>query len=417
MITVEQFDYITYLYFNEGKSQRSIASIVGVRRKTVKRAIENKENKSTSKRQKERPINGDFKNLIKNMVLENSTKPKKHKLTKLRIYELIKDEGYARSYSAFTFIVRKIEEGLSLCEKEVYLKLKPAKVTMQVDFGEIIVMDKEIPRKVIAFCAKLAHSKGEFIKAYPRQSTEFFLDGLNSAFIFFRGVPKKIIFDNLKQAVKSINSNCERILQENFIAFKSFYCFDAVFCGPTKGDEKGMVENLVKYTRNNYFLPYPNFNGYEKLNDFLYQKCTERLHKNKFKDKLWYTRLAEETSIHFLSLKDMFDPAVIITAKVDTYQLVHIDNNKYSVPTNYVGKKVTVKKYPFKIDISFNGILIATHDRLFDKSKEYLNPYHYLDLLKKRARAFDDSVVMKQWVTKNIFYISSAASSTFKIKK
>jgi len=39
-----------------------------------------------------------------------------------------------------------------------------------------------------------------------------------------------------------------------------------VFCGPGKGNEKGLVENLVKYTRNNYFLPYPNFKNFEELN-------------------------------------------------------------------------------------------------------------------------------------------------------
>jgi transposase len=405
VIAVEQFDYIRYLYFNEGKSQRAIAKIVGIHRKSVKRAIENKENKYTSRKPKESPINADFKDLIKSMVFENSTKPKKHKLTKLRMHELIKAEGYAGSYSAFTFIVRKIEEELNLSQKEAYLKLEPAKGSMQVDFGEMVVMDKGVPRKVIAFCAKLSYSKGEFIKSYPRQSTEFFLDGLNSAFIFFGGVPKKIKFDNLKQAVKSITSNGERILQESFMSFKAFYCFDAIFCGPAKGNEKGMVENLVKYTRNNYFLPYPQFNTYEKLNDFLHQKCIERLNKNKFENKLWYTRLAEETSTHFLALKDIFDPAVIIDAKVDTYQLVHVDNNRYSVPSEYVGKKVSIKKYPFKIDVSFNGTLVASHDRLFGKNKELLNPYHYLDLLKRKARAFEEAVVIKQWNLPEIFDI------------
>ena len=405
VIAVEQFDYIRYLYFNEGKSQRAIAKLLGIHRRTVKRAIENKENKYTSKKLKQSPINGAFKDLIKVMVHENSSKPRKHKLTKLRMYELIKAEGYAGSYSAFTFIVRKIEEELNISQKEAYLKLEPEKGSMQVDFGEMIVMNKGVPKKVIVFCAKLSYSKGEFIKAYPRQSTEFFLDGLNSAFLFFGGIPKKIIFDNLKQAVNSITNNGERILQENFIAFKAFYCFDAIFCGPAKGNEKGRVENLVKYTRNNYFLPYPQFEGYVKLNLFLNQKCIERLNKNKIKENPWHTKLAEERQTHFLTMNDIFDPAVIITAKVDTYQLVHVESNRYSVPSNYVGKKVCIKKYPFSIEISFDGTLIASHDRLFGKCKEILDPYHYLDLLKKKAKAFENAIVIKQWKLPNIFYI------------
>jgi hypothetical protein len=87
----------------------------------------------------------------------------------------------------------------------------------------------------------------------------------------------------------------------------------------------------------------------------------------------------------------------LTTAKIDTYQLAHIDRNRYSVPTEYVGKRVDVKIHPFKIKIVFKGKVIAEHDRLFSKNKDSLNPYHFLDLLMKKARAYDDALVIKQW--------------------
>jgi transposase len=74
---------------------------------------------------------------------------------------------------------------------------------------------------------------------------------LVSTFSFLKHVPKKIIFDNLKPAVKRVLTGKERILQEAFLKFQSFYCFESGFCGPGKGNEKGMVENLVKYVENN----------------------------------------------------------------------------------------------------------------------------------------------------------------------
>ena len=196
MIELVQYDYIRFLFFNEGLSKRDIARRVGVHRNTVTRAIETNDNTYSLTVEKARPINGPFEEKIKLMVEENFHKPRKHKLTKSRMYELMQDEGYEGSYSTFTYQTRKIEEEFHLSTKEAFLKLDHPRGVLQVDFGEMIVMDKGIPRKTHVFCAKLSSEKAEFVQAYPRQSTEFFFEGLTKSFEFFGGVPKKIIFDN-----------------------------------------------------------------------------------------------------------------------------------------------------------------------------------------------------------------------------
>lgn len=403
MIELVQYDYIRFLYFNESVSKREIARRLNVHRNTVTRAIESDGNKYTLKKEKDKPVNGDFEDKIKLMIKDNQMQPKKYKLTKTRMFELITDEGYQGSYSSFTYIARKIEEELDISSKEAYLKLEHSLGVMQVDFGEMIVMDKGVPRKVQTFCAKLAREKGEFVQAYPRQSTEFLFHGMNKAFEFFGGIPKKIIFDNFKQAVKEVKQGTERILQDEFLKFKAFYAFDAEFCGPGKGNEKGLVENLVKYTRNNYFLPYIEFKGFDGLNKWLLNKCWNRLHKQKIESMTWYEMICRSKENHFLNLKDFYDCAKITTAKIDTYQLAHIDKNRYSVPTPFVGKKVDVRIYPFRISISYKNNIIAEHERLFAKNKDALDPYHFLDLLMKKTRAFDDACVMKQWELPKVF--------------
>lgn len=405
MIELVQYDYIRFLFFNEGLSKREIARRVGVHRDTVTRAIESNDNTYKLTVEKNRPVNGPFEEKIKLMVEENFHKPRKHKLTKSRMYELMQNEGYEGSYSAFTYQVRKIEEESHLSIKEAFLKLDHSKGVMQVDFGEMIVMDKGFPRKVHVFCAKLSSEKAEFVRAYPRQSTEFFFDGLNKSFEFFGGVPKKIIFDNLKQAVKEVKSGTERIQQEDFLRFKAFYAFEAEFCGPGKGNEKGLVENLVKYTRNNYFLPYLEFKGFDHLNEILLTKCWNRLQSKKIEGLLWQEALLESRKEYFLPIKEYYDCAKITTAKVDTYQLIHVDRNRYSVPTAFVGKKVDVKIYPFKVIASYKNNIIAEHERLFSKSKDSLDPYHFLDLLMKKSRAYDDALVIKNWQLPEIFQV------------
>ena len=400
MIGKIQYNYIRFLYFNKHKSQRAIAKEMGIHRATVKRAIENPEQKYHMNVERDKPVNGDFEKRIKHLLEYNSNQPKNQKLTKRRIYELICEEGYKGSYSSFTYQARKIEEKLGINQKEGFLKLVPLRGSMQADFGEVYVMQDKMPRKIHVFCAKLCYSKVEFVKAYPGESTEFFFDGLTSAFDFFGGVPKKIIFDNLKPAVKEVLTGRERILQEEFVKFQSFYCFESEFCGPAKGNEKGMVENLVKYVENNYFLPRVEFKSFDILNLELKEKCHQRLKKGRYEGESWEKRILDED---FLPLKERYVYARIKEAKVDTYQLIHLEKNRYSVPTNYVGKKVEIHIYPFKVKVIYKGEVIAEHERMFGKNKESLNPYHFLPLLRKKARAYEQAKVIQDWGLPQIY--------------
>lgn len=394
MIEMVQYDYIRFLYYNQNKSKRAIAREVGVHRNTVTKAIENPEQRYNLTVERDKPVNHSIIDRVKWLITDNQVKPKKHRLTKTRMYNLLCEEGYKGSYSAFTYLTRKIEEEFNINSKEAYLKLNPIKGSMQVDFGEMVVMHNQVPRKVYVFCAKLCYSKIEFVIAYPYQRTEYFFDGLNSAFAFFGGVPRKVIFDNLKPAVKEILEGPDRELQEEFLKFKSFYCFEAIFCGPGKGNEKGMIENLVKYVRNNYFLPYLEFTDFESLNSRLLKECQQRLEKGIHKGEAWTKLVLME---EFLPFEEVYQYARITSSSVDTYQLIHVDRNRYSVPTRYVGKKVQVRIYPFKIIVSYKGVVIAEHNRLFGRDKECLNPYHYLALLQKKARAYDQAKVIQDW--------------------
>lgn len=402
MIEMVQHDYIRFLYFNQNKSQRAIAREMGIHRNTVKKAINNPEQQYNLTIKRDKPVNGPFAARIKELVEYNHNQPRKLQLTKNRMHQLLLEEGYRGSYSSFTYQARQIENELGINQNEAFLKLIPLKGSMQVDFGEVYVMHNGLPRKTFAFCAKLCYSKPEFVKAYPLQKTEFFFDGLVSAFAFFGGVPKKIIFDNLKPAVKKILKGKKRELQDEFLKFKSIYCFDAEFCGPGKGNEKGMIENLVKFVKKNYFLPRLEFESFESLNAELLQKCRQRLEKGIYQGESWTKRLLEED---FLPFNEIYQYARVKEARVDTYQLIHLERNRYSVPTNYVGKKVQVKIYPFKVVITYKGDIIAEHDRLFGRDKESLNPYHFLSLLRKKVRAYEQAKVIHDWELPAIYEI------------
>ncbi len=400
MIEMVRYKLIRELYYNQQKSKREISRELGVHRNTVTRAIENPNQEYHRGVPTKSPVNDCYRSKIEKMLMENSQKPKNEKLTKTRMYELMCEEGYQGSYSAFTYSARKIEEEMDLKVPETFLKLEPIKGSMQVDFGETYVIDEGKKKRVYFFAAKLCHGKGELVKSYPLQRTEFLFDGLISAFEFFDFVPRRIIFDNLTQAVKTILSGPDRITQEKFCKFQSHFNFEAVFCGAGKGNEKGRIENLVKYIKNNYFLPWLEFDGFAPLNDYLLGKCLSRMKEAKFEGRPWTELMLEE---EFLPLVNDFENCQLKEVKVDTYQLVQIERNKYSVPAKYAQKKVLASIYPFEIVLSYKEKMIATHKRLFGRGEENLYPYHFLPVLKKKARAYDEAKFIQNWDLPAIF--------------
>jgi transposase len=92
-------------------------------------------------------------------------------------------------------------------------------------------------------------SNAGFVYPLPAQNQECFLEGMKRLFEHIGGVPRRLRFDNLPAAVVSVGKGGERELTEMFTRFKLHYRFEAEFCGPAKGNEKGHVENKVGYTR------------------------------------------------------------------------------------------------------------------------------------------------------------------------
>ena len=73
-----------------------------------------------------------------------------------------------------------------------------------------------------------------FHRAYPRATQQAFLEGHELAFKRFGGVFKRLRYDNLKSAVKKILQGHRREETARFIAFRSHWRFEAVFCNPGK---------------------------------------------------------------------------------------------------------------------------------------------------------------------------------------
>ena len=116
------------------------------------------------------------------------------------------------------------------------------------------------------------------------------------------GVPPRLRFDNMTTAVAQVLKDGERVLTEGFTRFMLHYRFQADFCNPASGNEKGNVENKVGYSRRNAFVPVPVITSFEEFNEQLLEWCEKDADRLHYKHKVPIRELWEEDKAALLEL-------------------------------------------------------------------------------------------------------------------
>ena len=153
--------------------------------------------------------------------------------------------------------------------REMFVPLSHAPGHAQCDFGEALVIIGGVEQKAHYLILDLTYSDGCFVKAYPAETTEAYLDGHVSAFAFLGGVPQSVLYDNTRLAVARILGDGRRKRTRAFTQLVSHYLFEDRLGRPGKGNDKGKVEGLVGYVRRNFLVPIPSFESFTALNDHL----------------------------------------------------------------------------------------------------------------------------------------------------
>ncbi len=283
----------------------------------------------------------------------------------------------------------------------IYLPLAyDAGIDAQVDWGEATVKMAYEMMVVQLFVMRLCYSRKLFVMAFPTQRQEAFFWGHVQAFAHFNGVPHRISYDNLKTAVNRILQGRQREEQKDFTRFRSHYLFESHFCTPGQGHEKGGVESDVGYVRRNFLVPMPEVAGFEALNQLLLKACQEDdLRRVERSEQTIGERWQDELS-HLQPLPE--HPFACCTSREVTlngYGQVSLDTNRYSVPADKARKEMTLRAYPFHIEIVADNQVIATHKRSYGRHQDVLEPLHYLPLLEQRSGAFEHAQPMRQWRT------------------
>ena len=410
MIHMADVEVIRKQYYVHQKSIRQISRELGHTRKTIRKVLFGDGGPPRYNRHKPypEPVLGPYKKTIRQWLEEDGRRPRKQRHTAKRVYDRLEKEcNFQGTYSAIRKYIARYKKEKMRKQMEVFIPLEfsPGE-NAQCDWeeAEVFIGGKlEVAR---LFHIKLSYSRMPFCMSFPIQRQEAFFEGHKEAFKFYGGVPKEITYDNLKVVVKRILEGRDREEQEAFTHFRSHYLFDSYFCSRGRGNEKGRVENSIKYERRNWLVPRPHLGSWEELNAYLREKCLEegeRNHPEKRDKKI--KEMFEEEKRHLLPLPEYdFDCYRHKETFVSSTSQVIFDRNKYSVPCEYVGRPVTVKGYAWRVVIIYGDTVIAEYKRTYGKGEEIFTPEHYLPVLERKPGAFRDGKPFKGWDLPESFY-------------
>jgi len=245
-IEVELYEQIRHLHEHNGLSQRAIAKKLNISRNTVKKYCDGShvpwERQGRSGRQRY-VITDDILVFIQEcLAQDDADNVKNQKHTAKKIYDRLADE---KDFTGGQSTVREIVANLK--DKPgtpfVPLSFDPGEAT-QIDWGAVTIYLAGKKTEINLFCMRECYGADIFCMAFHRQNEESFLEGQIQGFYFFGGVPKRIIFDNAKVAVKE-GFGAHAKVQDRYRAFAAHYAFQCEFCNISAGHEKGNGKCMI----------------------------------------------------------------------------------------------------------------------------------------------------------------------------
>lgn len=277
-------------------------------------------------------------------------------------------------------------------DKEFFMPLIHKPGEAQVDFGEADFFERNIRIKGHYLNVSFPHSNGGHTQLFRGENFQCLAEGLKNIFEHIGGVPKKLWFDNLSSAVKSILRHGERDLTDKFMRLKNHYGFGAVFCNAGKGNEKGNVENKVGYHRRNFLVPVPRVDDLKMFNRHLLALCDEDMLRPHYKKGCFHKDLFEDDKEAFLPLPDMpFDESQVVAVRTDSYAKFTLEKGKhtYSTAPRYAKGRVFAKLTAHEVIVLDEDYReIVRHSRIYgDGHQEVIDWLPYLSQLAKRPAA------------------------------
>ena len=307
------------------------------------------------------------------------------------LFEQIKTSGYTGSYSRVTDYIRQWRASAGKDIKAfVPLKFELGEA-FQFDWSEEGMVIGGIYHRMQVAHMKLCASRAFWLVAYPSQGHEMLFDAHTRSFAALGGVARRGIYDNMKTAVDKVKRGKGRTVNARFAVMCAHYLFDADFCNVASGWEKGVVEKNVQDSRRRIWIDAQRrkWSSFEELNTWLGERCRALWSEIRHPEYQQFSvaEMLEQERAELMPMPGAFDGYIENLAKVSSTCLVAVARNRYSVPCELAGQRVSTRLYPSRVDIACDGAIVASHARVADRGHICYDWQHYIALVQRKPGA------------------------------
>ena len=367
----------------EGFSGRSIARQLRIDRETVTKYLADPDPVVSTRKPKPSKLD-PYRDLIKEMVEECPD------VKAPVVLQRIRDKGFDGEITIVRDMLRQLRGNIKNRQPFIRFESQPGE-QVQIDWGHMGTLTYgENRRKLYALAVLEGHSRMLYVFFSHSQQQEYLHQGLVAAFSYFEGLPREIVVDNMLTAVTERVGSIIRF-NEAFLDFLSKFSITPRACTVQAPQEKGKVENAIKYIRQN-FWPLRQFTDLadvqRQVRPWLDTVANVRKHHTTGQrpvDRLQGLR----------PLPDLLsDCRQVCSPLVHKDFAIRFDGNAYTVPPWAIGKHVVLKADTARVSVYFKDKLIACHLRCWDRKQRIELDIHKEQVKKIKKKLLQDRQVI-----------------------
>lgn len=304
-----------------------------------------------------------------------------------RLFAMVKERGYPGAPDHFRRLIGRIRPRRA-AEAFQRLRTLPGEQA-QVDWAHFGKLQcGRATRTLWAFVMVLSFSRRLVVRFYLGSSMPFFLQGHVEAFARFGGVPRVLLYDNLKSAVLERVGDAIRF-NPKLLELAAYHRFEPRPVAVARGNEKGRVERAIRYVRDAFFEA-RMFNDVADLNRQV-DAWTEgdALARPWVEDRRRTVRDAfqDESSLLLPLPADPFNCEERLPVEIGKTPYARFDLNDYSVPHDRVQRTLVVHARVDVVRFVDGNTLVAEHPRSWDRDQQIECAEHLDRLVAEKRRA------------------------------
>ncbi len=317
----------------------------------------------------------------------------RHPYSARQLLDHLRQQGYTGGYSILKEFIREVRPRPQAAF--LTLHFAPGECA-QIDWGYAGAFMVGATRRRLSFLVMvLCHSRRMYVEFTLSETLEQFLAVQQNAFQAWGGTPKKLMIDNLKSAVLSHPKGQPAVYNPRYLDFARHYGCELRACNVRAAHEKGRVENGVGYVKKNFLGGLDLSGSLAGLNArawrWLDEVANVRLHGETRKKPI--EAFAEEKGSLTPLPATLYDVGQPRAVHATRRCRVHFDGNRYSVPPEQAGARLTLGVYPGRLLVYHNQKIVAEHVRSYERGVDVENPDHTRALLARRPRAREQQIL------------------------